>query len=441
MRWESPRTSTCRSPVNLLFISQHHPPEVNAPATRLAEHARVWTADGVGVDVLTAVPNFPEGRIYEGYRNRWTVETWDGTTVHRVPVYLAPNRGIVRRGLSYVSFAASAVWPARRIDTRPDIVVATSPQLLAGVAGWRVARRFGVPFVLEVRDLWPDSVVAVGALKEGPVVRLLRRLERFLYRKADHVVVVTHAFARELKARGVPAGKVSVVPNGVDLEALPTPAADERDRLRAELDLQHRFVAAYVGTLGMAHRVDILLDAARRAAESADPADARLAFVIMGAGAERPALETALRADDPGNVLLLDKAPRDRALAVLAAADVSVVHLRDSEVFRRVIPSKIFEAMALGRPIALGVDGEARRIVEEAGAGVFFPPEDPDGLLATIRRLRDDGALRERCGRRGPAFVREHFDRRVLARRYIDVLEGVLDRDRDKGAPAGARPR
>lgn len=411
--------------MNLLFVSNHYPPEVNAPATRLAEHTRVWAADGHGVDVLTAVPNFPEGKVYEGYRNRWTVEERGGATVHRVPVYLAPNRGTVRRGLAYLSFLVSAVGHARRIRSSPDVVVATSPQLLAGLAGWRVARRFGVRFVLEVRDLWPDSVVAVGALKDGPVVGLLRWLERFLYRRADHVVVVTDAFVEELVARGVPREKISVVKNGVDLSELPVPSTEERGRLRRELGLEDRFVASYVGTLGMAHRADVLLDAAELAATSEAPADDRLAFLLAGGGAQRDALVDRLRERDPGNVLLLEKRPRERALELVAASDVSVVHLRASELFTTVIPSKMFEAMALGRPVVLGVDGEAREIVEASGAGSFVRPEDPEALLRAVRRLRDDPGLRTRQGAAGPAFVREHFDRRVLARRYTGILRAV----------------
>lgn len=412
--------------MNLLFVSNHYPPEVNAPATRLAEHARVWASDGHDVDVLTAVPNFPEGRVYAGYGNRWTVERRGEATVHRVPVYLAPNRGVVRRGLAYLSFMASALRYGRRLASDPDVVVATSPQLLAGVAGWRLARRFRVPFVLEVRDLWPDSVVAVGALRDGVVVGALRRLERFLYRMADHIVVVTDTFVDELNTRGVPRERISVVKNGVDVSSLPIPSSEGREGIRRELGIGDRFVASYVGTLGMAHGADVLLDAAEIAASSKDAADRRLTFLLAGEGSERSTLEARLRDHDPGNVLLLEKQPRERALELVAASDVSIVHLRGSELFRTVLPSKMFEAMALGRPLVLGVDGEARSVLEAAGAGIHVRPEEPGEIVEALRRLRDDGELRERLGAGGPPFVRRHFDRRDLARRYAQILEAVV---------------
>jgi glycosyltransferase involved in cell wall biosynthesis len=413
--------------MNLLFVSNHYPPEVNAPANRLAEHARVWAEDGHRVEVLTAVPNFPEGMVYEGYRNRWTVDAEaEATTIHRVPVHLAPNRGVARRGAAYASFMLSALWHAPRIRSAVDVVVATSPQLLTGVVGWRVARRRRVPFVLEVRDLWPDSVVAVGALSEGPVIRLLRRLERVLYRKADHIVVVTDAFVEALVAKGVPREKIAVVQNGVDLASIPRVTPEARCRWRRELGVEGRFVVSYIGTLGMAHRPDILLDAAELAARSGNPDDRRLTFLVAGAGSERDALERRLGERDPGNVLFQAKQPRKRALELLAASDASVIHLRASPLFTTVIPSKMFEAMALGCPILLGVDGEARDILEASNAGRCFTAEDPRALFREVCRLRDDRASYARYQAAGPRFVQEHFDRRVLARRYADILHAVV---------------
>jgi len=224
-----------------------------------------------------------------------------------------------------------------------------------------------------------------------------------------------------------------VVAVSVDFGALPDPEAGARSRIRRELGLEGRFVASYVGTLGMAHAADVLLDAADLAARSDAPDDARLTFLLAGAGAGRGALEDRLAARDPGNVLLLEKQPRERALELVAASDVSVVHLRASELFTTVLPSKLFEAMALGRPVVLGVDGEAREVVEASGAGVYVPPEDPRALLREVRRLRDDRELRRRRQTAGPAFVRDHFDRRALAGRDRAVLEAVARGE----APAG----
>ena len=401
--------------MRILFVTNYFPPEVNAPATRVVEHGRVWAEEGHQVEVLTAVPHFPEGRIHAGYRNRLTREELDGVDVLRVPMYTAANRGTVRRTLSYLSFMLSSVLHGRRLRRRPDVVVATSPQFFAGLAGWWIARRLRVPFVLEVRDLWPDSIVAVGALPDSPVIRLFRRLERFLYERAAHIVVVTDAFQLKLQEKRVPAEKISVVKNGVDLEAVRTPSPERREELRRELGLEGRFVVSYVGTLGMAHRADVLLEAAER---SPDP---DVLFLLVGAGSEAEAI--AERARALPNVRVLEKRPRNEALELVALSDASVVHLRRSPLFTTVIPSKMFEAMALGTPILLGVKGEAREILAKSGAGLPFEPENPDALLDRIRELRSDPELRSRLSRRGPPFVAEHFDRRVLARRYLEVLE------------------
>ena len=406
--------------MTILFVSNYFPPEVNAPANRLSEHARVWVQREREVEVLTAVPNFPEGRIYDGYRNRLTRETVDGIETLRVPMYVAPNQGTVRRTLSYLSFMISAAWFAGKVRRRPEVVVATSPQFFAALGGWQVARRFQVPFVLEIRDLWPDSIVAVGALPDSPLIRLFRRLERFVYRKADHIVVVTESFRDKLIADGVPPEKLSVVRNGVDLGSVQCPSSESLKTRRRELGLQDRFVASYVGTMGMAHRADVLLDAAERCV------DENIVFVLAGAGAEVDRIRE--RGRDLSNVLVLPKLPRREALDIVALSDVSVVHLRRSPLFRTVIPSKMFEAMAMGTPVLLGVEGEAREILEEAGGGLAFEPEDPDALLRCIERLKANPELQIQLAAAGVRHVAQHFDRRVLAERYLEILDRVTHR-------------
>ena len=204
------------SRASVLFLSNYFPPEVNALASRTAEHARRWAEHGGDIQVLAGPPHFPEGRIYDGYRNRFVIERSDGVGILRVPMYVTANQGFVRRTLSYVSYMISAVWYAGRAPSRPGVVVASTPQFFAGLAGWLVSRRLRRPFVLEVRDLWPESIIAVGALRYGFLVRLLERLETFLYRSADHVVVVSPAFREHVESRGVPPQDITVLPNGVD---------------------------------------------------------------------------------------------------------------------------------------------------------------------------------------------------------------------------------
>ncbi|MEZ4699371.1 MAG: glycosyltransferase family 4 protein [Rhodothermales bacterium] len=414
--------------MRILFIGNNFPPETAPLAQRLFEHGRQWVDDGLDVTVMTDVPNFPEGVVYEGYRNRYTRETMACIDVVRVPLYVTKNAGTLKRIASFISFMLSVIWYSRKVEERPDVVVASSPQFFSAIAGLFVARFKRAPYVLEIRDLWPESIVAVDAMSRNAVIRFFERIEAYLYRKADHIVVVTNAFKRFIVNKGIDGGKITVLKNGADLEAYGRPLdADELDRIRTEFDLHGKFVASYIGTIGMAHRADLLLEAAQRCT------DPDIVFLVMGTGAEREALEARQAELQLPNFRLIAKQPKERVAYFLALTDVSVVHLKATPLFRTVIPSKLFEAMAMKKPILLGVEGESRELVEEADAGIAFTPEDADGLLAGVERLRRDAALYRRLAEHGHAYVHAHHDRRVLARRYAELLADVAGVD--IGAP------
>jgi glycosyltransferase involved in cell wall biosynthesis len=415
---EIPREHTPAAPV--LFLSSNFPPETNALANRTWEHVREWASRGGQVEVVAGPPHFPEGQVYEGYENRLSHDRMDGVDVLRVPMYVAANAGFLRRVLSFLSYMVSAVWFARRGRLEPGVVVASSPQFFAGLAGWLVSRRLRLPFVLEIRDLWPESIVDVGAMRRGLSIRVLEWIEALLYRSADHVVVVSPAFRPHVEACGVPADRITVMPNGVDLERFqrPIPAA-ELEALRTDLELQGKLVATYIGTVGMAHGLDALLEVARRCV------DPDIMFLIVGAGAGWQTLHDAAEAEGLDNLRVIGKQPRERIRLFYAASDVSMVHLKDRPAFRKVIPSKMFESMAMRRPIVLGVRGLAREILEASGAGIAVKPDDAAELLAAVLRLKGDPELRERLGAAGAAHVREHFDRREIARRYWLLLQEV----------------
>jgi glycosyltransferase involved in cell wall biosynthesis len=338
----------------------------------------------------------------------------------RTWIYAAPNQGKVKRSLAYASYAMSAaLWG--QLHVRPaDVVVATSPQLLCACSGRFIAPLHRSRFVFEVRDLWPESVVAVGALPaDHPLVRALTVVEEHLYRAADAIVVVTDAFRERLLARGQPAEKIHVVKNGADLARFSPAPRDTA--LRAQLGWQDKFVVGYVGTHGMAHGLDAVLDVAKCVALRGD-----LRFLFVGEGAERARLEERARAEDIHNVRFLGVLPRDRMNEVYASIDLALVSLRKTELFTTVIPSKIFEIAAMARPILVSVDGEARAIVESSGAGEFVPPEDVEQMSAAIVRLAEDRARCERMGRAGREYVVREFDREALARKYAALLASVV---------------
>ena len=410
--------------MRILYVSQYFPPEPGAPAARVSELARAWVKRGHEVTVLTGMPNHPTGVVppeYQGVSHR--EEDFHGVRVLRTWIYAAANKGRVRRSLAYASFATSAAaFGQLFVRERPDVLVATSPQLLCGAAGAVIAGVRRLPFVLEVRDLWPESIVAVGALPAGhPVIRGLTVVEETLYRAAKKIVVVTDAFREKLAARGIPDRKLAVIKNGVDLSRFrPAP---RKTALREKLGLGDRFVCAYVGTHGMAHGLDAVLDVAKRFL-----ADEGVRFIFVGEGAERTRLEARAKSEGLSNVQFLGVLPRDAMTEVYATSDVCLVPLRKTELFSTVIPSKIFEILAMERPLVLSVDGEAREIVEASEGGVYAPPEDVEAMTAAIQALRRNPEQAAEMGRRGRAYVVREFDREVLADAYLEILKDAAAR-------------
>jgi glycosyltransferase involved in cell wall biosynthesis len=410
--------------VKILYVSQYFPPEMGAPAARVHELSREWVAQGHDVTVLTGFPNHPTGVIPPEYRGQMIRrDEVDGIRVVRTPIFAAANKGLFRRSLNYASFGASASTVGAALTGRPDVLVATSPQFLTAVAGMWLAALKRVPFVFEVRDLWPRSIVEVGAMEAGSAaIRAMEHVERLLYRRADHIVAVTDSFVDEIAEHGIPREKISVVTNGVDLELFqPQCKVAAREALGFP---PNGLLASYVGTHGMAHGLDVVLDAARTVA------DRGVRFLLVGEGAEKAKLKARAAAEGITNVTFWDQQPRDRVSQIVAASDVCLVLLRDLPLFRTVIPSKIFEFMGAARPIVTTVDGESRSIIERAGAGVFSPPENAEALVGAVLKL---AACRERLhtvGQAGRSFVERHYARPVLAGRYLEVLEQVAARSR-----------
>lgn len=404
--------------MRILFLTDNFPPETNAPATRTWEHVRRWAASGHDITVITTAPNFPKGVVFEGYRNAWrTVEMREGVRIVRVRTYIAANAGTAKRMLDYISFMVSASFFGL-FEKRPDLIVATSPQFFTACAGFALSILRWRPWVFELRDLWPDSIIAVGAMKPNLALRLLERLELFLYRRAATVITVTNAFRDNLISRGIDGDKIKVVTNGVDPSRF-TPAPRD-DALAADLGLTGKIVVGYVGTHGMAHALDRVLDAAELLSNRED-----IAFLFVGDGAQRAELET--RGKDMANVRFLGSQPRDRMAAIWSVCDAALVPLRDTPTFRTVIPSKIFEAMAMGLPILMSLPaGEATGIIDSNEAGLTVPPEDPETLASEIRRLADESELRQSLGANGISAVRQ-YDRSTLADRMITHLLNTIN--------------
>jgi glycosyltransferase involved in cell wall biosynthesis len=404
--------------MRIAYVCHYFVPEPAAPAARVHEFARAWVQAGHHVDVVTTFPNHPLGRIPREYRGRcWSTEWIDGVRVLRCWLYAVPNRGIGRRGLDHLSFMLTALLFGLPRLRDIDVVIASSPTLFSALSAWLMARVKRVPFVLEVRDLWPEAIVDLGLMRRGSLgVRLLEGLARFLYRQAARVVVVTNAFADQLAAQGVPRPKLAVIPNGADTHLF-APGQDGQ-AVRDALGLDGRFVVAYVGSHGLSHGLGAVLDAAE-----VRPA---VSFLLVGDGADRDRLVAERDRRDLRNVIMRPSVSKSEVPGVYAAADACLVPLRDVPIFETFVPSKLFEVLAAGRPVIGAVRGEARDILNRSGGALVVDPERGDQLAAAIDRLQSDAALRADLARHGRAFAQQEYDRDMLAWRYLDLLQEVV---------------
>ncbi|MGA9643236.1 MAG: glycosyltransferase family 4 protein, partial [Terriglobales bacterium] len=414
--------------VKILYVSQYFPPEMGAPAARASELARHWTRMGHEVTILTGFPNHPTGVVPPEWRSRFRRfffrETMDRVNVVRTWLWPLPNRKAHERIRNYVSFCVSAA--ARGLGlSKPDVVIATSPQLLVALSGWWLAAWKNVPFVFEVRDLWPESLAAVGGGGENSLLhRALGAIAGFLYRRADHVVVVTPAFKDHLmRMWQVPEEKISIVENGVETDLFrPDVAGSGSARESTVNSGEGEFVICYVGTLGMAHGLETLIEAAEELRGSLPNAS----VLLIGEGAEKRRVVGLATARGLTNMRFMSERSREQIPALLSAADVCLVMLKKRELFKTVIPTKLLEYMACGRPVIVTVEGHAREIVEDAGAGVFVPPEDSHALAEAICAMARNPDERRQMGVNGRQFIVANFARKQTAEEYISVLERLL---------------
>lgn len=413
--------------MRIAYLSHYFPPESNAPASRVHELSRALVAAGHTVHVVTGQPNHPKGVVYPGYTAAsYRRETVDGIDVRRVPTLAAAARGFLSRGLGYVSLPPIQVLAGLALPP-VDVVLATSPQILTGVAGLALARLRRVPFVLEVRDLWPDGIVATGVMSaNNPAVRILELIERTLYRNAAGIVSVTDSFVNHFAARGVERERIAVIKNGIDTslwnpDTAPAP-------LRKLLNIpDDALLLLYCGSIGLPQDVGLL---ARVAAIS--PQSLNLHVAIVGAGVDSDNVAAEIKTLGVGDrVHMLPSVPRRDVPGLLAAADVSAVLLRDVPSFDQYLPSKIFETMAMRRPILLGLRGEAEQLINNAGAGLAHTPGDPHAALAALQKfaaLGPDG--RRRMGHAAREYVLAHHDRANQAQdlaRFLQHLRHLPD--------------
>ncbi len=399
--------------MRILFITDNFPPEVNAPATRTFEHAKEWVEAGVEVTIMTCFPNFPQGKIYDGYKNRLKqVEVIEGMRVVRLWSYMSANQGFMKRTLDYMSFAwMSSVFG---LFEKADVIIATSPQFFTTWAGWFLSKLKRKPWIFELRDLWPESIATVGAMKKSSrAYRILEKVELGLYRSSDLVIPNTPAFKKNLVSRGIDESRMHVIANGANLELFDSKRTNEK--LKQEIGIKEDFVVGYIGTHGMAHSLDFIIRSISEANFE------NIHFLFIGDGAEKQKLKEIAKQDELKNVTFLDPIPKEQIPDYLAMTDASLVPLKKSDTFKTVIPSKIFEACAMGKPIILGVEGQAKEIIDEFGAGVSFEPENSSEFADAVIRLAGDKELYQTLSENALNLARA-YDRKKLAKEMLDVI-------------------
>jgi len=414
-----------RRRLRIAFLTHYFPPEVGAPQTRMFELARRLHDGGDAVTVITAFPNYPTGVVHDGYGGRFAMEeSIDGVRVLRRWVFATPNAGFLKRIVNHFSFVLSSLTALRAMG-HVDVIFVQSPPLPIGIAAmvFSVVKR--APFVFNVSDIWPQSAIELGALRNPVAIRLAEMLERLIYRRAARITVPTNGILRQLADRGVQREKLVLLTNGVDVDVYDRQAPNHR--LARRLGLEGRKVFMYAGTHGMSQGLDVILEAAT---QTHDP---DVLYVLAGDGADKESLVARAEREEIQNVRFLPTQPKSTMPSLLNLAYAGVISLKPLEVFRAALPSKMFESMAVRQPLVGSIWGEAADLIEEARCGVVVEPGDPAALARAVELLAADPALAREMGERGRAYVVEHFNRRRIASRLRELLNECV-------SPPAARP-
>ena len=411
--------------MRILIVHQYYLGKNDAGGSRWNQFARYWAEQGHQVTVLAGMVHYAKGTKDPQYKGKYILRQREqpGVEVIRCHVSESYNRSFLGRFWAYLSFAASSVYAGIQCAPRPDVIIATSPPLTVALTLLALKVYYGVPCVFEVRDLWPESAIDTGVLTSKPIIWLSYRLEALAYRAATWINVLTPAFREALiRLKGVSAGRISMIPNGADLDILrPGPRDNE---VRRRLELEGKFVVSYFGAHGRANRVGQLLDVAERV--KASHPDIR--FLLVGDGMEKPMLVEDARRRGLDNVIFVDSVPKEQVNAYINASDVCTAVLMKNDTFRTVYPNKVFDYMACKRPVIVAIDGVARKLVEDAGAGLYAEPENPQAMIDAILAIKNNPSAIAGMMEGGYRHVREHFDRKQLAQRYLDVLHRLTGR-------------
>lgn len=409
--------------MKILFLTHYYTPEGNAPASRVSALAERWAKNGHDVTILTCAPNVPNGVVYDGYKNKFSqTEIINGVKVVRVWTYIAANKGTIRRIMNFVSYMFMAFMRGMFMK-RPDVMIATSPQFFCGWAGVLLRTFKRIPFVLEIRDIWPESIIAVGAKLPFGMLKIISVMEKIMYNSAGHIVTVGQGYVEKLKERGIDESKISVVMNGVD-KTLFYPR-ERNEELLKKHSLNDKFICSYIGTIGMACALDTALDAAEILQNKGED---KIRIVLIGDGAVREELESKAKAKNLKNVVFMGRRPKQEIPDWIASSDINLVHLKKTGLFQTVMPSKIFESAGCARPVLMGVDGFSRDLVENAKMGISIEPENAKEMAEALLKASESPDLLKELGENGYKNIASTYDRDNQADLYLKIIEKEMEK-------------
>jgi colanic acid biosynthesis glycosyl transferase WcaI len=409
--------------MRILYLSQYFPPEAGATQTRAYEMAKTWVKLGHHVTMLCEFPNHPSGVIPSSYRGKFYERVdLDGIDVIRVWVKASPTKDFRNRMLFYLTFMVNSLIAGLFIAKgKYNIIFATSPPLFVGGTALVLKTLKNIPMVFEVRDLWPESAVALGELSTPRAISLATKLEEACYHASVKIVVVTRGISERLVQRGISQDKLIIVPNGANTELFKF-SPQGRERIRAELGISGKFIAIYAGIHGLAQGLETILESAKTVIDYPE-----IHFLLIGDGPKKAELLVAAAKLELPNLTMLPEKPRQEIPDYLSAADVALVPLKKAEIFKSALPSKIFDAWACERPVLISIDGEARQVVENVNGGIFIPPEDANKIAETLIDLKNDPIKRETLGKNGLDYTQANHSRTVLAEKLINQIVTIIN--------------
>jgi len=402
--------------MRIVVLCHYFPPEIGAPSARLYEMARHWVDFGNEVHVVTCFPNHPTGIIPDEYKGlKYKYEMMDGIHVHRNYVYATPNKGFVKKTLGHISFMFSSVLISMKEIKKPDVIITSSPTFFSMFSGYWYSLRKKAPFILEIRDLWPAAMIELGVMKKGFITNILEKMELFFYRKSKKLIMVTKSFKENVVDRGIDGNKVHVITNGVNQKLF---YPKEKNKLIIDkYELDDKFIISYVGAHGISQNLSTILKVAKGLEKEKD-----IQFLFIGEGAEKDKLKDIASEQEISNVTFIDSQPKELIPEFYNISDISLIPLKNIELFKTFIPSKMFEIMACGIPIVASLEGEAADILNESKAAEVVKPDNPEEIMQAIIKLKNDKVLLEKLRENGPTFVEKNYSRRKLAEKYLEII-------------------